>query len=122
MLKAKLEEEKVKLELECEARVTDARQRDQAEISELSRRCESLRSALTAKENESMRVRSQMEETHSEAKLQLEHLYEKKMEHEADRLVALKAEQLRLEGVIKEMRKQTELQLEEERKHAEEEL
>jgi WD40 repeat protein len=122
MLKSKLEGEKIKLETECEMRVNEARQRDQAEIHELTRRCDSLRSATSAKEKESQSIRQQMKNSHDEGKLQLERLYDMKLEHESERLIALKVEQLRLEGVIKEMRKQTDIQLEEERLRAEEEL
>jgi len=122
MLQARLAEEAAKLEAEIESRVREARQRDQAEIRELTRRCDALRQATDMKEKESTRLRDQMERTHAEAADQLKHLYEKKLEHEADRFVDLKAEENRLQEVIKELRAQTDKQLEEERERAEEEL
>jgi len=122
MLKTKLSDEAEKLEDACRTKVAEARQRDQAEISELSRRCESLRHATTARSNESERMIKSMETSHNEAAEQLEHLYEKKLEHEADRFVDLTAEKVRLEGHIDVLRSRTERMLEEEWSRAKEEL
>merc|ERR1719221_952095 len=63
-----------------------------------------------------------MEASHNDAAEQLEHLYEKKLEHEAERLVDLMAEKTRLEGHIDKLRSHTERRLEEERARANEEL
>merc|ERR1712176_969941 len=64
----------------------------------------------------------EMEHTHKEAYCQLEHLYQKKQEHEADRFLALEVEKSRLNDVIRETKTQIDERLQEDKYYAEEEL
>eukprot|EP00747_Dinoflagellata_sp_TGD_P024616 gnl/TRDRNA2_/TRDRNA2_130676_c0_seq1.p1 gnl/TRDRNA2_/TRDRNA2_130676_c0~~gnl/TRDRNA2_/TRDRNA2_130676_c0_seq1.p1 ORF type:complete len:1115 (-),score=249.91 gnl/TRDRNA2_/TRDRNA2_130676_c0_seq1:22-3366(-) len=121
-LKVRLAEEAAKLEEECRIRVGEARQADEAEIHELSRRCEALHQATTAKERESHRVLEAMKSSHKQARGQLEKLYDKKLSHEADRYLALEAERYRLEQRLEEIESETEKQSKMEADHAQQEL
>jgi hypothetical protein len=66
-LRAQLQGEAAKLEVECKARVNEARKKDRAEIAELDRRCHALEQASLAKERESKRIRASMETAHTQA-------------------------------------------------------
>jgi len=101
VLKERIVAEASKLEEECSAKVAEARQKDQAEIQELLRRIDALEKASEAKERESQRIMTTMETSHAEAADQLGNLYERKISHESDRLLALHMEQVRLEEDMK---------------------
>jgi len=97
VLNERISAEASKLEEECSAKVAEARQKDQAEIQELLRRIDALEKASEAKERESQRIMSTMDTSHGEAADQLGNLYERKISHESDRLLALHMEQVRLD-------------------------
>eukprot|EP00930_Biecheleria_cincta_P038198 TRINITY_DN26248_c0_g2_i1.p1 TRINITY_DN26248_c0_g2~~TRINITY_DN26248_c0_g2_i1.p1 ORF type:complete len:1316 (+),score=276.63 TRINITY_DN26248_c0_g2_i1:26-3973(+) len=102
VLKERIESEAAKLEEECAAKVAEARQKDQAEIQELLRRLDALEKASEAKERESTRIMLAMEASHAEAADQLGNLYERKIEHESDRLLALQIRRENLEVQIQQ--------------------
>mmetsp|Transcript_74009 Transcript_74009/g.130742 ORF Transcript_74009/g.130742 Transcript_74009/m.130742 type:complete len:1319 (-) Transcript_74009:59-4015(-) len=97
VLSERIVAEASKLEEECSARVAEARQKDQAEIQELLRRIDALEKASDAKERESQRIMMTMESSHAEAADQLGNLYERKISHESDRLLALQMSKVRAE-------------------------
>eukprot|EP00929_Paragymnodinium_shiwhaense_P070125 TRINITY_DN35496_c0_g1_i2.p1 TRINITY_DN35496_c0_g1~~TRINITY_DN35496_c0_g1_i2.p1 ORF type:complete len:1382 (-),score=399.94 TRINITY_DN35496_c0_g1_i2:118-4263(-) len=119
-LSAKLREEATRLEEECQMKVFEARQKDQAEISELRRRCKALEQATTAKEIESQRIMKEMATSHSQAAEQLNHLYDKKLEYEGERYVSMQAARVEMQEQMKEFKEQATKQLEEQaQKHKE---
>jgi len=100
LLRTRIVAEASKLEEECTAKVAEARQKDQAEIQELIRRITALEQASDAKERESQRIMKSMESSHGEAAEQLEHLYERKISHESDRMVVLQLHREKFEAQI----------------------
>merc|ERR1711920_848814 len=100
MLTTRLKEEVESLRIECEKKMAEARQKDQAEIKELRRRCKNLDYATTAKDLESKRIAEQMDKSHAQTAEQLSNLYEKKLEYESDRYVALELSHHRLQEQV----------------------
>jgi len=113
-LQAQLAEQAAKLEGECRARVSEARQQDQSEIQKLRLQYESLQQAATAKERESLRIMKTIEAQHVQAADQLEARYDKKITQEGDRFVLLEADLERLKARIAVIEEDSQIQLEQE--------
>mmetsp|Transcript_56384 Transcript_56384/g.145162 ORF Transcript_56384/g.145162 Transcript_56384/m.145162 type:complete len:1345 (-) Transcript_56384:95-4129(-) len=121
-LKSRMATEAQRLEEECEAKVAEARQKDQADIEELSRRCRTLEAAQEAKARESDRVMTSMESSHKTAKHQLNHLYEKKVTHEEERFMELKDQQAMMQEMIEAAKEQLKQQLQRDEQKALEDM
>mmetsp|Transcript_99678 Transcript_99678/g.281376 ORF Transcript_99678/g.281376 Transcript_99678/m.281376 type:complete len:1328 (-) Transcript_99678:146-4129(-) len=121
-LSMRLVDQTAQLEEECRQRVFEARQKDQADIAELARRCKVLETVTVAKEEEGKRTLASMESSHAEAAEQLERLYNAKLEHEGDRYASLLERQAELVRVTEEVRQAAKLQLDEEAVAFEEDL
>lgn len=113
MLSTRLVEESSRLEAECEQRLAEARQKDQAEIAELQRRCSALALATEAKVRDGKRIAATMKASHEQAAEQLSGLYQRKLEYESDRYVDTEAEHYGLKDQIKTLREKNDLELQE---------
>lgn len=121
-LKTSLEGERQRLEEECQAKVAETRQKDQAEIQELSRRRDSISSATQAKQRESERIMKSMVSSHTQAAEQLGGLFEKKVSFESDRYAELLAQKGSLEDQIQEAKVQLASQLRSQEEEAQADL
>jgi hypothetical protein len=121
-LQARLEEEKSKLEGECRARVSAARQKDQEEIVDLRRTYETLQATATANERNNLKILKTMEATHMQAADVLGNTYDKKISAEADRFVAVEGVLKTLTKRIDVMREDSQAQLEQVRLGLQEDL
>eukprot|EP00927_Polykrikos_kofoidii_P065799 TRINITY_DN61515_c0_g1_i1.p1 TRINITY_DN61515_c0_g1~~TRINITY_DN61515_c0_g1_i1.p1 ORF type:complete len:1359 (-),score=254.25 TRINITY_DN61515_c0_g1_i1:218-4294(-) len=121
-LSTKIEEEAARLEEECQQKVFEARQNDQAEIRELKRRCKALDQATIAKERETERIMALMKTSHAQAFEQLSGLYEQKLDFEVDRFDVLRSEHKQVLARIKEVRASGEEQSAREEKVFQEDL
>jgi WD40 repeat protein len=121
-LTTRLKEEVENLRGECDKKLAEARQQDQAEIKELRRRCSNLNMATIAKERESKRTSEAMDRSHAQTAEQLSNLYEKKLEYECDRYVSLELDHQRLNEDAEAVRQEGKRQIEVENNRSQEEL
>jgi len=121
-LKNELVEQGERLQAECRNHVAAARQQDQETIRALRLRYESSQQTATAKERDNLRVMKTMETSHLHAADHLEQVYDKRIQEEQDRYVALQVQLRHLEDQLTKMRETAQQDQEHQRQLQEEQL